>query len=127
MNKSKYFLVGFWGCFLILRAWLYYSPNSDFDVLGYNIHHLYTGVVILVIALFPILFSQLNQNLEKYCYLGVGVGLSLIIDEWLYLIATDGSNSSYWLDISWYGAWVMMSMVTLYLMLLTYFNKTKQN
>lgn len=117
MKNKQMFLLGFWSCFLILRAWLYYSPNSDFDVFGYNIHHLYTGVIILVIFMFPLLFSELKGKLSHLCYLGVGVGLSLIIDEWVYLIATDGSNDSYWLDASWYGAWVMMFIVSLYLLI----------
>ena len=32
-----------------------------------------------------------------------GVGLSMALDEWLYLIVTDGSNASYILPISFWG------------------------
>jgi hypothetical protein len=43
---------------------------------------------------------------------GSGVGLSLVLDEWVYLIVTDGSNASYLLPVSLWGAVALHAAVT---------------
>jgi hypothetical protein len=45
-------------------------------------------------------------------------GLSLALDEWVYLIATDGTNASYLLPVSLRGGIVMVSLATLYVAVL---------
>jgi hypothetical protein len=44
-----------------------------------------------------------------------GVGLSMALDEWVYLITTDGSNASYLLPISFWGGAVMIGLASGYL------------
>ena len=52
-----------------------------------------------------------------------GIGLSLTLDEWVYLISTDGSNASYLLPISFWGGVVMIGLASLYIFLLYFFSK----
>lgn len=40
-----------------------------------------------------------------------GIGLSLVVDEWVYLVATDGTNASYLLPVSLWGAVAMHALV----------------
>jgi hypothetical protein len=47
-----------------------------------------------------------------------GVGLSLVVDEWVYLIATDGTNASYLLPVSFWGAVAMHMLVVAGVLLL---------
>ncbi len=43
-----------------------------------------------------------------------GVGLALALDEWLYLIVTDGTNASYLLPVSFWGGFAAVVMAMLY-------------
>ena len=36
--------------FVVLRVYLALSPNSNFDVGPYNIHHLFTGLLLIAAA-----------------------------------------------------------------------------
>jgi hypothetical protein len=47
------------------------------------------------------------------------VGLSLALDEWVYLIATDGSNASYLLPVSFWGGVIVVGAATLYAAILS--------
>ena len=40
--------------FLILRVYLHLSPVSNFDVAGYNIHHLFTGLLLITLGGLPL-------------------------------------------------------------------------
>jgi hypothetical protein len=50
--------------------------------------------------------------------IGFGIGLSLALDEWVYLITTDGSNASYLLPISFWGGAVCVGLACLYVLVL---------
>lgn len=103
---------------VLLRLALHASPDQDFDVAGYNVHHLFTGLVLVTLggvplALFP--GGGLRRDLAVACF---GVGLGLALDEWVYLIATDGSNASYLLPVSLWGAVVALGLAVAYVGLL---------
>ena len=52
--RVRVFLVAFLGTFVVIRAWLWFTPNADFDVAGYNVHHLFTGVLVLTASMLPL-------------------------------------------------------------------------
>ena len=104
--------------FVVIRVWLYFYPNADFNVAGYNIHHLYTGLLLIVIGGIPlIIFSGTGRILDLATVI-FGIGLSLALDEWVYLIATDGSNMSYLLPVSLWGGIILIGLTSLYIGLL---------
>ena len=41
--------------FAVVRLALWRSPDSDFDVAGYNIHHLFTGVLLMTVGGIPLI------------------------------------------------------------------------
>ena len=101
--------------FVVIRVWLFFYPNADFNVAGYNIHHLYTGLLLIIIGGIPlILFSNPGRILNLATAI-FGIGLSLALDEWVYLIATDGSNMSYLLPVSLWGGVILVGLTCLYI------------
>ena len=101
--------------FVIIRTWLFFYPNADFDLLGYNIHHLYTGLLLITIGGIPLsLFSGPSRILDLATAI-FGIGLSLALDEWVYLIVTDGSNMSYLLPVSFWGGVILIGLACVYI------------
>ena len=104
--------------FVVTRAMLTMSPNSDFDVAEYNIHHLFTGLLLITAGGIPLaLFAGRSRTLDLAC-VAFGAGLALALDEWVYLIATDGSNASYLLPVSFRGGVLMVGLAALYVVVL---------
>lgn len=109
-RRAALILVSLVATFVLVRAALWMSPDSDFDVGGYNVHHLYTGLLLSTAAGIPLILRPgRSRGLDVAC-IGFGVGLSLALDEVVYLIATDGSNASYLLPVSFWGGVVMVGL-----------------
>ncbi|HKR00949.1 MAG TPA: hypothetical protein VJT09_09760 [Pyrinomonadaceae bacterium] len=122
-RRARPLLASMTTTFAVIRLYLYFSPDSDFDVAGYNIHHLFTGLLLITFCgIAVILFGGRTRILDA-AVVGFGVGLSLALDEWVYLITTDGSNVSYLLPISFWGGVVMLALACLYIAVLYLFNR----
>lgn len=96
--------------FAALRLWLHQFPNTDLNVGAYNIHHLFTGVLLIALGGIPLAVLQGQSRWLDAAALVFGAGLSMALDEWVFLIATDGSNTAYLFPVSWQGALVMMAL-----------------
>lgn len=101
--------------FVVMRTMLTLRPNADFTVAGYNIHHLFTGLVILTVCGLPLVLGLARGRLGDALTAGFGIGLSLALDEWVYLIATDGSNASYLVPVSFWGGVVVVGAALVYI------------
>ena len=102
--------------FAVVRLTMWRSPDADFDLGGYNIHHLFTGVLLATAAGVPlVLRSGRSRGLDLAC-LVYGAGLALALDEVVYLIATDGSNASYLLPVSFWGGVVVVGLGALWVL-----------
>ena len=100
---------------VVVRLALWRSPDSDFDIAGYNIHHLFTGVLMMTAGGVPlVLRAGRSRGLDAACVV-FGAGLALALDEVVYLIATDGSNASYLLPVSFWGAVIVVGAGVLWL------------
>lgn len=103
--------------FAVIRVTLWRSPDSDFDIAGYNIHHLFTGVLLATAAgISLILRHGQSRALDAACVV-FGAGLSMALDEVVYLVATDGSNASYLLPVSFWGGVVVVGLGALWIAL----------
>ena len=106
--RARLVLVSLLLTFVVVRLALWRSPDSDFDVAGYNVHHLFTGVLMMVAGGLPlVLRAGRSRGLDIACVV-FGAGLALALDEVVYLIATDGSNASYLLPVSFWGAVIVV-------------------
>ena len=117
MNRRRavIIVVSIVATFAVVRVMLHMSPDSDFDVAGYNIHHLFTGLLLVVAGGVPLaLFPGTSRILDAAATL-FGAGLALALDEWVYLITTDGTNASYLLPISLWGGIVMVALAVAYI------------
>ena len=77
-------------------------------------HHLFTGFVIASACAIPLALIRTRQRTTEALVAGLGVGLSLGLDEVVYLIATDGSNAAYLTRVSWIGGIMFVALGALY-------------
>ena len=108
--------------FVVLRVSLWFSPGADFDVGAYNIHHLYTGLLIAAAGGIPLAVRRDGGRVRDAALVAFGAGLSMALDEWVYLIATDGTNASYSLPVSFWGGVVVVGLACVYTLALTLFH-----
>jgi hypothetical protein len=109
--------------FAALRVYLHLSPATNLNVGAYNVHHLFTGLLLVTLGGLPlVLFHGGGRRLDLSA-IAFGVGLSMALDEWVYLIATDGSDVSYLLPISLWGGMAMVGLAVAYLFVLLFFGR----
>lgn len=99
---------------VLLRLALHASPDQDFDVAGYNVHHLFTGLVLLTLGGVPLALFPDPGRWRDAAVACFGIGLGMALDEWVYLVATDGSNASYLLPVSVWGAVAALGLAAAY-------------
>lgn len=103
---------------LLLRVYLYFAPNTDLNIGRYNIHHLFTGLLLIAAGGIPLaLFAGTSRWLDG-ARLIFGIGLGLALDEWVFLIATDGTNASYLLPVSFWGGVIVVGLACAYTLVL---------
>ena len=100
--------------FALLRAYLHFSPDTDLNIGQYNIHHIFTGLLLIAAGGIPLAVldaSTRGLGIARWIF---GAGLGMALDEWVYLIATDGSNASYLLPVSFWGGVVVIGVALAY-------------
>jgi hypothetical protein len=129
VNSRRALLVGLTllATFVVLRMYLHHSPGTNFNVGTYNIHHLFTGLLLVIVGGFPlVLFHGDSRGLDLSAIV-FGAGLSMALDEWVYLITTDGTDASYLLPVSLWGGTVMVTLALAYLFILVLVGSRKGN
>lgn len=112
--RSKLVLCSLLITFVALRAYLHLFPGTNLDLAGHNIHHLFIGVVLIAAGGLPLALLEGKGRALDIAAVLFGVGLSMALDEWVYLITTDGSDLSYLLPVSFWGGAVMVGLAFLY-------------
>jgi hypothetical protein len=100
--------------FAILRVYLHFSPDTDLNIGRYNVHHIFTGLLLIVAGGIPLAILDASTRLLEPARWIFGAGLGMALDEWVYLIATDGSNASYLLPVSFWGGVVVIGLALAY-------------
>jgi hypothetical protein len=117
-RRARLLLLSITVTFAIVRTWLHLSPDSDFFVAGYNVHHLFTGLLLIAACGIPLALHAASSRILGAAAIGFGAGLALALDEWLYLIVTDGSNAAYVTPISLAGGIILVGAAALYVVVL---------
>jgi hypothetical protein len=120
-DKVWYFAIPLIIAIAIPRLVLYFSPHINFDVGAYNVHHLYWAAFLLVITCIFLIFNYIN----KITIVLAGVSSGLVLDEIIYLIATDGSDLSYLTATSFWGM-IIFVILTLVILGGVYYAKQKR-
>lgn len=101
------------------RIYLSFFPYTNFDPFGHNVPHLFTGILLMTIGGLPLAIGAgaLKTRASLFFAMTFTIGLSLALDEWVYLIATGGSDDEYLLPVSWWGSAVVIGLASCYLLL----------
>jgi hypothetical protein len=94
------------------------NPDADVYIAGYNVHHLYTGVLIEIPAAFVLAFGVAAPGVRAGALVALGAGSAMVLDQVVYLITTDGSNRSYLTPVSLWGAVVLEGLAVVLLVIL---------
>ena len=125
MRRARLLLLSLSLTFALTRLLLGFAPDTDFNVGAYNIHHLFTGLLLVSFGgIAAVLFAGRAWLLDA-ATLVFGVGLALALDEWVYLILTDGTNAAYLLPVSFWGGVVMVGLACLYVLALCAANRRR--
>ncbi len=82
---------------------------------GYLVHHLFVGLLIQVPAAFLLAFGTRYRVLAR---VALGFGSGLILDEFVYLVATKASDADYVSRPSLVGAIILVSLAVIFLFVL---------
>ena len=104
-----------------IRIFLFIFPSANLNIGNYNIHHLYIGAFLIIIALTFFILGIVN----KYIIIFAGISSALVLDQIVYLIATNGSDASYLTLVSLIGAFILSAIVILFAFILHNINKNK--
>lgn len=102
------------GTFAMLRLLLHMSPDSDFYIGPYNIHHLFTGVLLMTAGGVPLAIFRGHTAWLDAALVVFGAGSGMALDEVVYLIATGGTNAEYLEPLSFWGGVVMVGLASVY-------------
>ena len=85
---------------------------------GIIIHHLFFGVVLVIPASFVLAFGARKRAVAILSRAALGVGSAMVLDEVVYLVATQASDGDYVSRLSLWGAIVLISLAVLLLLVL---------
>lgn len=108
-NRPLLFAISLIATVVGLRIYLYLYPSTNLNIGTVNIHHLYLGAFFLVLTVILLMSSMTNVLV----ILLAGISSGLVLDELVYLIATDGSDLAYLSSISLWGA-VALTLTALF-------------
>lgn len=114
-KRLNVFVISLLATLALLRLFLIVSPASNLYIFGYNIHHLFIGALLIVIVLVLFIFGTIN----KFTIMLAGISSALVLDETVYLIATDGSDKAYLTPVSLWGA-IILTIAILFFAIILY-------
>jgi hypothetical protein len=100
------------------RLYLHLIPIRHVYLSTYLVHHLFTGVLIVVPAAFVLAFGARSRLSALLAPAALGVGSGMVLDEVAYLVATDASDAGYRSAVSLWGAVILLSLATVLLLVL---------
>lgn len=83
---------------------------------GYLVHHLFTGVLIVIPCAFFLAFGTRRRLLAMLATAGLGIGSAMILDEIVYLVMTKATDADYVSHTSLYGAFIFISLAVVLLL-----------
>ena len=106
---------------IVIRTFLTVLPFFNFNLGHYNIHHFFVGALLIIISILCLIVNIA----EKFSIIIAGIGSALVLDEIVYLIATDGSDLSYLTPLSLIGS-IILNASILILIIILYYNAKKR-
>lgn len=113
------------GTFLCQRLYLHILGVHHVHAGRLLIHHLFFGVMIVIPAALVIAFDSRNRTVAVMSRAALGIGSAMVLDEVVYLVATQASDKDYVSPLSLWGAIVLISLATLLLLILFRLHRDK--
>ena len=113
-RTARVILLSMIAVFIVFRLFMHKFSTTNLDIGPYNIHHMFIGILLIVGASLPLILRAPNGRNRWILAATLGAGLALVLDEWVYLIVTGGSDAEYLLPESVIGAAVLIALVALY-------------
>lgn len=104
--------------FISLRLYLHFMRVQHVYPGGYLVHHLFTGVLIVIPAAFVLAFGTRRRWLAVTTRVALGSGSAMILDEIAYLVMTKATDEDYVSRVSLYGAIAFISIAVILLWIL---------
>ena len=104
--------------FACQRLYLHFVGVHHIYPAGFLVHHLFTGVLILIPAAFLLAFGLRSRRTATLARIAVGIGSAMILDEIVYLVATKASDDDYISPLSLKGAFVFILLAVILLWIL---------
>lgn len=106
------------GTFVCLRLYLHLVHVQHIYPGGYLVHHLFSGVLIVIPAAFVLAFGTRRRWMAIWARIALGVGSAMILDEIAYLVLTKATDDDYVSRVSLYGGFAFVSVAVILLWLL---------
>jgi hypothetical protein len=103
--------------FAIQRVVLHHSPpDTHVFIGGYLVHHLFSGVLILVPTAFLLAFGIHHPRRRDLAHALLGFSSAMVLDEVIYLVCTDGNGIAYRGPTSLWGAVLLLGGASFFLL-----------
>src|SRR3989344_3703246 len=106
-KRVKIFLLSLAITLLSIRVFLYFFPATNLNIGGDGIHHLYSGAFLSILAL-TLLVAGITGN---FTLVFAGFSSALVLDQLVFLVATDGMDLKYTSKTSLFGALISALIV----------------
>lgn len=100
------------------RLYLHLVQVQHLYPAGYLVHHLFSGALLVIAAGFVLAFGTRNRLLMILAPMVLGVGSAMVLDEMIYLIATQATDDDYVSIVSLGGSVVFISLAVVTLLVL---------
>jgi len=85
---------------------------------GVLVHHLFFGVLIVIPTAFVLALGAPNRALAVLSRMALGIGSAMVLDEMVYLMATQATDADYVSPLSFWGAVILVTLAALLLLIL---------
>lgn len=93
--------------FIFTRVYLWLFPHANIDLGPYNIHHLYVGAVLLIFTSMLMIVGMRGM----WVIILAGISSALILDQLVFLAATDGGDLTYLGKTSLWGGIIAVLII----------------
>lgn len=131
INNLKELSLLFGSSFLMIlgtRLLVFLFPENSLVLYGYEIHHIFTGVLILIFTIILVNFTghiYFNNKLRLLLLFVIGISIGLIIDEFFFLMSGGKTNNDYWNSISVNGAMIYFMFFAILCIVLYFLSQKK--
>jgi hypothetical protein len=103
------------GIVAAIRGYVHLVQIHHIYLAGYVVHHLFWGVLLVLPSSFVLAFRPPQHWLANVATVVLGAGAGLVLDEIVYLVATNGTDKDYVSGISVGGSLLFISLAVIVL------------